>query len=187
MNNISVEDIVVVTWGFFCCCCCGLFIYRIAVKFNYVHTSSRCLQLNTCFYFQVLNHTLLNPAFFVHRSSRFSTTLTCFSFQVLNHTLLSPAFFVGQGKTVFLEALGNFHVRNYIKERIALRSFSKIQTLSTPNRDVYNFTDGHLYTVGICRISSFIFKINLSNFNVQKIMVNRFKLSSTLSLVLCGG
>ena len=109
---------------------------------------------------------------YIHTSSRFLQLITCFYFQVLNHTLLNPAFFVGQGKTVFLEALGNFHVRNYIKERIALRSFSKIQTLSTPNRDVYNFTDGHLYTVGIYWILSFIFKINLSNFNVHKIMVN---------------
>ena len=99
----------------------------------------------------------------------FPQLITCFYFQVLNHTPLSPAFFVGQGKTVFLEALGNFHVRNYIKERIALRSFSKFQTFTTPNRDVYNFTDGHLYTVGIYRMLSFIFKINLSNLTYTKL------------------
>ncbi|XP_061187126.1 sulfoquinovosidase-like [Saccostrea echinata] len=66
---------------------------------------------------------------------------------VLNHTLLSPSFYVGQGKTIFLEALGNFHVRNYIKERIALRRFSKIQNTTTS--DVYNFTDGGIYSVQV--------------------------------------
>ncbi|XP_062587964.1 sulfoquinovosidase-like [Saccostrea cucullata] len=66
---------------------------------------------------------------------------------VLNHTLLSPSFYVGQGKTIFLEALGNFHVRNYIKERIALRRFAKIENTTTS--DVYNFTDGGIYSVQV--------------------------------------
>lgn len=87
--------------------------------------------------------------------------------QVLNHTLQSPAFYVGQGRTVFVEALGNFHVRNYIQEKIALRRFSNVQKTNTS--DVYNFTDGGIYTVILKNsfvISIFFYDINENTYKL---------------------
>lgn len=89
--------------------------------------------------------------------------------QVLNHTLQSPAFYVGQGRTVFVEALGNFHVRNYIQEKIALRRFSNVHNTNTS--DVYNFTDGGIYTVNLSLPSAFFFTINE---NTYTLLNNRY-------------
>lgn len=67
-----------------------------------------------------------------------------------------------------MEALGNFHVRNYIQEKIALRRFSNVQKTNTS--DVYNFTDGGIYTVNL-RLSSAFFFYDI-NENTYKLLNN---------------
>lgn len=66
-----------------------------------------------------------------------------------------------------MEALGNFHVRNYIQEKIALRRFSNVQKTNTS--DVYNFTDGGIYTVILKNsfvISIFFYDINENTYKL---------------------
>ena len=65
-------------------------------------------------------------------------------FQVIRHTVMSPFLFVGTGSISFDEYHGNFHVDQYIVQKIPLAHVT-INEVSNENHDVVvHLTSGNI-------------------------------------------